>query len=79
MPVVTINPGAWTSVFTTVNETAFENQSPRELYLTTEATGGLGPKDGNLVPPYTDIVISGGKTVSAYAHVAPARIYHMDA
>lgn len=79
MPISTVNPGSWTAVFTTVNETAFQNQSPRELYMTTEATGSLGAKDGNLVAPWATIVISGGKSVSAYAHVAPARIYYMDA
>jgi hypothetical protein len=79
MPVTTINPGSWTALLTTAAETVIENQSPQEVYITTEATGGLGSRDGNLIPPYSDVVISSGKNVAIYVHRAAARIQYMDA
>jgi len=79
MPVANITAGAWTALVTTAADTVIQNQSQREVYLTTEATGGLGVKDGVLLKPYEEVVISTGKNVAIYAHTGTARIHYMDA
>jgi hypothetical protein len=79
MPVANISPGAWTALVTTAADTVIQNQSQREVYITTEATGGLGAKDGTWLKPYEEVVISTGKNVAIYAHLGTARIHYMDA
>jgi hypothetical protein len=77
MAIVTITPGSWQSVLTTTVSTAIQNQSPRELYITTESTGSLGLKEGFLLPPWQGVIIDPGYTVSASVIDANANVFHM--
>lgn len=78
MPIATIATGSWQTVVTTAADTVFQNQSPREVYVTTASTGGLDLKEGFLLTPWTgSIVLGTGLTVSAVSHDAPASIYYM--
>ena len=64
MTTVTVPQGSWVAIVTTVGDTVFQNQSQRECYLTTQATGGLGLKEGFLLEPWKGVVITSAKSVS---------------
>lgn len=78
MPVATVAPGSWQTVTTTAADTVFQNQSQREVYITTASTGGLGEKEGYLLAPWVgSIIIASGLTVSAISFLDSANIYYM--
>ena len=78
MPFTTVTPGSWVAITTTTADTVFQNQSPREVYLVTGATGGLTEKEGYLLTPWVGSVIIGtGLAVSARSQVSDAKILYM--
>jgi hypothetical protein len=64
MAIQSINAGAWASVITTTEDTAFQNRGGSVMYLTTESTAGKPLSDGIAVPVGFVAVISSGKSVS---------------
>lgn len=77
MPYVSIPANTWTSVVTTTEDTAFQNLSGRNLYLTTVDTGGLAAGEGLAVGPMNVVVIQTGKSVSAYSMGTDARVFYI--
>ena len=77
MPYTSVPANTWTSVVTTTEDTAFQNLSGRNIYLTTVATGGLAAGEGLAVGPMNVIVIQSGKSVSAYSVGGDARIFYI--
>ena len=78
MPFATIAPGSWVSITTTAADTVFQNQSPREVYIVTGATGGLAEKEGYLLTPWVgSVVIGTGLAVSARSQTGDAKILYM--
>jgi len=79
MSIVTVTAGSWQSVVTTTADTAIQNQSPREVYITTESVGGLDLKEGLLLAPWFPVIIKTGYTVSASVFGGSADIFYMEA
>lgn len=78
MAIATITTGSWQSVTTTTTDTVFQNQTPREVYITTASTGSLPEKEGYLLRPWVgSIVIGSGLAVSARAFGGTATILYM--
>lgn len=73
MPKVTVAPGAWTPITSTEGDTAFQNQSPREMYVTTGSP--TNDKDGILLPAWNVIVVGPGKSVQVYVHQAQGFVF----
>lgn len=74
MPKVTVNPDQWYTITTTTGDTAFQNQSPREMYLTTG--NPQNTKDGILLPAWQVYVVGAGLTVQAYVHEAQGFVFY---
>jgi hypothetical protein len=77
MPFVSVPANTWTSVHTTTEDSAFQNCSGRNIYITTASTGGLPAAEGIAVGPMNIVVIQAGKTVSAYSVGGDARVFHI--
>lgn len=77
MPYVSIPADAWTAVHTTTEDTAFQNLSGRNLYITTVATGSLAAGEGIAVGPMNIVVIQAGKDVSAYSANGDSRVFYI--
>jgi hypothetical protein len=77
MPFVNIPANVWTEIEVTTEDCAFQNLSGRNVFLTTEATGGLGAAEGIAVGPMNIVVIQAGKTVSGYSVNGDARVFYV--
>jgi hypothetical protein len=77
MPFVNVPANTWTSVHTTTEDTAVQNCSGRNVFITTVATGSLPAAEGIAVGPMNIVVIQAGKTVSAYSLGGDARVFHI--
>ena len=77
MPFVNIPANVWTEVEVATEDCAFQNCSGRNVFITTEAVGGLDPAEGIAVGPMNIVVIQAGKTVSAYSVGGDARVFHI--
>ena len=77
MPYVAIPANTWTEVEVTTEDTAFQNCSGRNVFITTESTGGLGAAEGIAVGPMNIVVIQAGKTVSAYSLGGDSRVFYV--
>lgn len=75
MAVTSVSPGSWVSITTTSGDTVFQNQSPREMYITAEASPA-NLKDGFLLEPWKGIVIGDGKDVKVSVWDAQGFVYH---
>lgn len=78
MATQTVTPGSWVSITTTTADTAFQNQSYRELYIITGSTGGVGLREGFLLAPWQSIVIQSGLAVSASAWGGDGEVFYME-
>lgn len=77
MPFASIPSNTWTEIETTTEDTAFQNLSGRNIFLTTEATGSLGAAEGIAVGPMNIVVIQAGKTVSGYSVNGDSRVFYV--
>jgi hypothetical protein len=77
MPSLDVPANTWTTVVTTTEQTAVQALGGKNVFLTTESTGGLTPDDGLAIGPMFIPVIGSGKTVSVYSVGGPARVVYM--
>lgn len=77
MAIATVAPGTWVTITTTTGDTVFQNQSPREMYISAAATQA-DLKDGFLLEPWKGIVISAGKTVKVSVWTSTGFVYHSE-
>lgn len=75
MAITTVAPGSWVTITTTIEDTVFQNQSPREMYISAADTQA-NLKDGFLLEPWKGLVISAGKTVKVSVWDANGFVYH---
>ena len=74
MPKITVSPGSWQTIVTTEGDTAIQNQSPREMYVSTGTPTDL--KDGILLPPWFALVVGSGYDVQISVFDADGFVYY---
>lgn len=77
MAITNVTPGSWVTITTTTADTVFQNQSPREMYISAADTQAT-LKDGFLLEPWKGIVISTGKSVKVSVWVADGFVYYSE-
>lgn len=78
MPFFSVTEGAWRTVVTTAANTVFQNRGGGNLFLTTEATAGLGRDEGSMIEPNGALVISSGKAVKVNSVNKPGVLHYME-
>lgn len=76
MAITSITSGAWTSVTTTTEDTAFQNRGGAVMYLTVGSTSGVDLADGIAIPPGEVVVITSGKDVSVNFQNSTGFVYY---
>jgi hypothetical protein len=77
MPSLDVPADTWTTITTTTEQTAVQCLSGKNVYVTTEATGGLDAAEGLALGPLFIPVFGSGKTLSVYSKGGNARIMYM--
>lgn len=74
MALTTVTPGSWVTITTTTGDTVVENQSLREMYISTESSPS-SLKDGKVLEPWKAVVVSGGLPVKISVFEASGQVY----
>lgn len=75
MALTSVTPGSWVTITTTTGDTVVENQSNREMYVSTE-TAPASLKDGKLLEPWKAVVVGTGLDVKISVFGANGQVYH---
>lgn len=77
MPSVNVPADTWTTVTTTTEQTVLQVSGGKNVFVTTESTGGLDIEDALALGPMFPAVFGSGKTISVYSKGGSARVVWM--